>query len=383
MCHFPEKIVKMLRLVYRFLLYDKPKSIGIILGIIISTFLVGQQTGIFLFLTGSMSALVDNSETDIWVVDNRTTNANALGEIDVRVGRQIESFPGVKKTHPLIVAGGLAKFQGGKSSPVTIIGSQPPHFKGGPYRILQGRLTDLLEAGAISTDFFNKKELNGADIGTSFEISGNRVQVVLLTKGARGFGANYIFTSIENARILGKIPRTKVNAFLVDIEKGSNPDLICRQINASIFGVRAWEKDMFSQKTVVTILSTSGIALSVGTLIVFAVISGMIIIGLTMYSAAVDRIKDYGTLKAIGASNNTITRFILFQAIIFACIGYAIGIFFIEGFRSGISQSGIIFHYTPLIKVGFFLITMFIAFGGALFAMRRIGKLEPASVFRT
>ena len=73
----------MFRYALRFIRYDKPKSIGVIIGIIISVFLVGQQTGIFLFLTGAMSSLVDNTQADIWVVDNRTTNVNSLGQIDV------------------------------------------------------------------------------------------------------------------------------------------------------------------------------------------------------------------------------------------------------------------------------------------------------------
>ena len=85
----------MLRTALRFITYDKPRSIGVVLGIIISVFLVGQQTGIFLFLTGAMSSLVDNTEADLWIVDDKTTNANALGEIDVRVGRAVESLPGV------------------------------------------------------------------------------------------------------------------------------------------------------------------------------------------------------------------------------------------------------------------------------------------------
>jgi putative ABC transport system permease protein len=44
------------------------------------------------------------------------------------------------------------------------------------------------------------------------------------------------------------------------------------------------------------------------------VISGFFIIGLTLYSSAVDRIRDYGTLKAIGATNGYITRLILLQS---------------------------------------------------------------------
>ncbi|MGD2295251.1 MAG: ABC transporter permease, partial [Candidatus Aminicenantes bacterium] len=165
----------MFRFALQFIRFDKPKSIGVVLGIVISVFLVGQQTGIFLFLTGAMSALVDNTQADLWVVDNQTKNANALGQIDVRVGYQIESLAGIKKAYPLVIAGGLAKFQGGQSAPIQVVGIQPPRFTGGPWRIKKGVLTDLLEEGAVSVEYFERQNLNNARVGTEFEINGKRV----------------------------------------------------------------------------------------------------------------------------------------------------------------------------------------------------------------
>jgi len=373
----------MLRFAFRFISYDKPKSIGVVLGIVISTFLVGQQTGIFLFLTGAMASLVDNTQTDLWVVDNKTTNVNALGPIDVRIGHQLESIPGVRKAYPFIVAGGSAKFLGGRSAPVQIVGAQPPYFRGGPWRIVNGDLADLLDEGAVSVDIFDRKNLNNAGMGTSFEINGKRAVVAVESRGVRGFGGIFMFTTVTRAREFGRIPSSKVSAFLVETQTGADLQAIRDHINASIFGVRAWTKKDFSRATVSTILATSGIALSIGTLIIFATIAGMIIIGLTMYSAAVDRLRDYGTLKAIGADNRYIRKLIMAQALVFGLVGYGIAIFFIEGFRSGIAKSGILFDYSPEIKIGFFVITVLIALAGAVFAMRRIAKLEPASVFRT
>ena len=74
----------MLKYAWQFMKYDKAKSLGIVIGIIISIFLIGQQTGIFLFLTNAMKALVTNSQSDLWVVDSKTINANALGKLDIR-----------------------------------------------------------------------------------------------------------------------------------------------------------------------------------------------------------------------------------------------------------------------------------------------------------
>jgi len=372
----------MLRYALRFISYDKPKSIGVILGIVISTFLIGQQTGIFLFLTGAMSALVTNTQADIWVVDNQTTNANALGPVDIRIGRQVESFPGVHKAYPLVITGGTAKFRNGQSQPVSLVGIQAPAFRGGPWGIGSGDLASLMEEGAVSVEFFERKNLNNAGLGTNFEINGRRVFVALVTKGVRGFGGNYVFTTIDRARALSQLSSNKVNAFLVDVEPGQDPALVRDKINSGLYGARAWTKDDFAKTTVSTVLATSGIALSIGTLIIFATFAGMIIIGLTMYSAAVDRLRDYGTLKAIGADNRYIRRLILTQALLFALTGYGISIVLIEGFRKGIANSGIVFQYSLAIKAAFFVITILIALGGALFAMRRLAKLEPASVFR-
>ena len=373
----------MLKFALQFIKFDKPKSIGVILGIVISVFLVGQQTGIFLFLTSAMSALVDNTDTDLWVVDNQTENANALGQIDVRIGYQIESLPGIEKAYPVVIAGGLAKFYGGRSAPIQVIGVQPPRFVGGPWRIQEGTLTDLLEEGAVSVEFFERQNLNNASVGIQFEINGRRVFAAVETLGVRGFGATFIYTTIDRARELTAMPRTMASAFLVDVQEGEDPAVKRDIINSQIFGIRAWTKEEFSKATVSTILSTSGIAFSVGTLIIFAAIAGFFIIGLTMYSAAVDRLRDYGTFKAIGADNLYIRNLILTQALLFSLVGYALAIVLIEGFRGGIANSGIFFDYSLIIKISFFAITLVISLGGAFFAMRRIAKVEPASVFKS
>jgi len=373
----------MFRFALRFLIYDKPKSIGVILGIIISTFLIGQQTGIFIFLTDAMSSLIDNTQADIWVVDNRATDISSLSQIDIRIGNQVQSIPGVKRAYPLIIAGGTARFREGKSAQVTLIGSQPSYFKGGPYRIKEGQLSDLLQGGAVGTDMFDAENLNNIKVGDSFEINGKRVHLVLQTKGARGFGSTYVFSTVSRVRSLGKIPVTKASVFLVDIELGVETAEVCERINTHIPGIRAWTKDEFSRSTVMTILSSSGIAFSIGTLIIFASVAGLVIIGLTMYSAAMERLRDYGTLKAIGANNHYIRNLILYQAFFFGLTGYGIGILLLEGFRSGVAKSGVLFNYSTPLKIVFFLITLAISFGGAAFAMRRIRKLEPASVFRS
>lgn len=169
---------------------------------------------------------------------------------------------------------------------------------------------------------------------------------------------------------------------MVNIVNIKEIDIVVNSINQTVPGIRAWAAPELASSSVKKILASSGIALSTGTLIIFALIAGFFIIGLTMYSSALDRLKDYGTLKAIGASNTYISKLILTQALLFTVVGFLIGLGFLEGFRIGVAKSGLIFSFSPLVLLIMFSTIALISLSGASFALSRIRSVEPAAVFR-
>lgn len=373
----------MLRTAFKFIRYDRAKSLGALAGIVISVFLVGQQAGIFIFLTDAMRSIVDNNKGYIWVTDETTTNANQLSQLDVRKGYEIASLPGVERAYPVVIAGAGAKFTNGTTSGFSLIGSEAPAFVGGPWRLYTAKPQDMVPEGAVLTDFYDANALGNLKPGDYFEINGKKVYNAGLTRGARSFGGGLLaFTTIERARYLANVPTNRVSFYLVKPKAGISESAVIQQINRSITGVRAWNAQELSTTTVKTVLATNGIAASFGSLIGFAIISGLVIIGLTLYSAAIDRIKDYGTLKAIGATNGYVSRLILTQALLFALVGYVVGRLLVEGFRQGIAQSGTLFFFPVWFEYTLFVVTILISLGGSVFAIRRINSLEPATVFR-
>ena len=147
----------MLKTALQFIWYDKPKSIGALAGTILSVFLIGQQAGIFIFLTNAMAAYVRLAPEYIWVVDSKTTNSGALTPLDIRVGKELESIEGVYKAYPIVLAAGSAKFSNGKSSGMNLFGVQYPEFAGFPKSIPSDNPTLLIQDGAIITDFFDSE----------------------------------------------------------------------------------------------------------------------------------------------------------------------------------------------------------------------------------
>jgi putative ABC transport system permease protein len=297
----------------------------------------------------------------------------------------VQGITGVKEAFPIIIAGASCNYENGTSGAITLIGVDAGHINAVLNKgiIKAGNTADLQLDGAVSGEYFEKKNLGGnIDLRTNFEINGKRAFFVLQTKGFRGFGSSFCVTTIERARFYSNQSVNTISAVLVNVEPGKNIDTVAANINSSIYGIHAWPSDKLASSSVKKILSSSGIALSTGTLIIFALIAGFFIIGLTMYSSALDRLKDYGTLKAIGAGNNYISRLILTQALLFSIVGFLIGFLLLDGFRRGVAGSGLIFSFSPLMLLGMFTIIGLISLGGASFALSRIRGVEPAAVFR-
>ena len=375
----------MLKIAWKFIRFDKAKSIGVIVGILISTFLIGQQLGVFFFLSGLMGALATDVKSDIWVVDSKTDDVNQLGRLDIRNLRSVQGIDGVKEAFPLIITGASCIFKNGTSGAITLLGVDENHLNAllSADKILAGNLSDLQLDGAVSAEFFEKKNLGGnIDLRTNLEINGKRAFFVLQTKGFRGFGSSFCVTPIERARFFSNQSATAISAVLVNVENPKEIDAVVARINQNIFGLRAWPSQELASSSVKKILASSGIALSTGTLIIFALIAGFFIIGLTMYSSALDRLKDYGTLKAIGAGNKYISKLILTQAMLFTIVGFAVGLALLEGFKIGVAKSGLIFSFSPLVLIGMFSTIGLISLSGASFALSRIRSVEPAAVFR-
>ena len=367
--------------------FDLPKSIGIVVGIVISIFLIGQQLGTLGFLMRLMGGIIDNSNADtseIWIIDNTTNNVNILAPIDQRIVQEVQSIPGVEHSIGIVTTNAIATFRDGRTASVTLVGSDGPFFIAGPKeeKIIAGNLQDLNQSDAISAEYFSSKSLMvPLNINQTIEINGKSAVVKVQTKNIQGFGSDLVYSSLINTRYYADFPPDKVSAVCVKLKDDAKIQSVVNHINSTFTGVKAWDKEELKKSSVKEILLTSNMGVSFGSLIVFATVSGFFIIGLTLYSSALDRMQDYGTLKAIGASNNYVSALILTQAFLFSIIGFTIAFILLLLFKNGVANAGLTINFSIDLVLFLLGITLFISVGGSLFAVRKIRKLEPASVF--
>lgn len=377
----------MIATAFKFIKFDKPKSVGIIVGIVISIFLIGQQMATLFFLTDLMGGLEIHSnseENDIWVIDELSRNVNALNRIDSRLTQEVRSIEGVDKSFPVLITQVPATFKDGKTASVLLVGSEAPTFIGGPRSTIVsgGTIQDLSGSGNISVEYFNVKVWNtDLKLNDQFEINKKKATIKVTTKFAQGYGGNYVYTSLQNARFFSNIPSDKISVVVIRPKKGANVQKIIDTINGTFMGVAAWKAGDIRDITINEILVKTNTGTSFGSLVIFAIISGFFIIGLTMYSSVLDRIQDYGTLKAIGATNGYLSKLILMQAFLYGIAGFIIAYLLLILFKEGVQSSGMILKFDFIFTVSLLAVTLMMSIGGSLIAVFKIRKLEPASVF--
>ncbi|MEA5043095.1 MAG: ABC transporter permease, partial [Petrimonas sp.] len=169
---------------------------------------------------------------------------------------------------------------------------------------------------------------------------------------------------------------------IVTVKDESKIDHVIEQINAVAPDLRAWRSEKLNNATVINVMTANNMGMSFGTLVIFAIVSGFFIIGLTMYSATYDRIKDYGTLKAIGATSHYITLLVMTQSFIYAVLGFAVSLILLIVTKFGMAKAGLIISLSPQFLAFLFFVTLIIAVASSMFSIQKLKKVEPSSVFR-
>jgi putative ABC transport system permease protein len=105
---------------------------------------------------------------------------------------------------------------------------------------------------------------------------------------------------------------------------------------------------------------------------------------MVIYSATIERQREYGVLKAMGAHNGVLYRTVVAQALVVASVGAFVGV----GLAAGIAQ--LIMALWPQFMIvlepaaiGWALLSgLVMALAAALIPVRAIAGLAPAEIFR-
>ena len=369
----------------RNLFHDKVRLTVTLTGIVFALVLIVVQFGLFLGFTTTTSNNIDHSGVDAWVVSHGVRYFDTGKPFSERKYFQVLGTPGVAQAEKYVQAFAVWKRADGRTENIQIIGFNPDTGVGGPWNIAEGKIADLKQDDAVMIDEIYKKKLGVEKIGDRVEITGHRARVVGFTQGIRSFTTSpFVYTSFKNALNYpsGRMNQDQTTYILVKAEPGVTPKELKQRLELRVRDVDVYTTSEFSRSTRFYWMFTTGAGLAVLIAAAMGLIVGVVVVAQTIYATTMDHLKEYGTMKAMGASNGYLYRVIIEQAVISAAVGYVLAMI-VSQFVVRVSSKGGAAILLPLsFGVAMFFLAVAMCIVAAFVSINKLTKLDPAMVFK-
>jgi putative ABC transport system permease protein len=341
------------------------------------------QSGLLVGFATTASSLIDHAGADVWIAARGTPNVDQAMPITERRRFQALAIPGVAAADKLLVQFAQWQRPDGASETVNLVGFDVDRRIGAPWNIVAGSIEALKAPDTIIIDVLYREKLGVQRLGDAVEINGHRARVVGFSEGIRAFTQSpYVFASFKTAQTYAGLAEDKTKFVLVSLAPGADAAAVQRALGERMPGVHSVTARDFSAATRTYWLFTTGAGMALVLAAALGLLVGVIVVAQTLYASTIDRLPEYATLRAMGASTRYLNAIIIRQALISAALGYAAGLAvagaIVAAARNG---SAALLLPWPLVT-GLAAVTLAMCVAAALISMRKVTTVCPTSVFR-
>jgi putative ABC transport system permease protein len=254
---------------------------------------------------------------------------------------------------------------------VVLVGStlgQP----GGAWALARGRAPAADNEVAIDRVLAAKHDLG---LGDRLAVADRSFRVVGISRHA-GFMTGYVFVTHRAVETLLGAPG-KTSAILVGTSQSA-------AVRAGLTGSGLTVVDTPALRRTMVELNTKVFGSPLRLMVAIAFAAGVLIVALTVYAQVAERRREYGIVKALGASGCRLVALALVQTLVLTGLGLAAGGLLLAGGRTLLGwarpQFEVVIIPTLLAQaVGAALVMALLA---AIIPARRLAHLDPASAYR-
>ena len=343
-------------------------ALAVMLILLLNGFLEGMNRQITSYLTYSPGSLV--------VAQKGVRNLlGASSLLPPGAAAEAMAVPGVAEVIPVLSQFVILDLHG-KKQPAYLIGYEPERG-GGPWKITSGREPQTDREMVFDRVLAERHELR---IGDTFKVMGQDFTIVGLSDGTTSWMTSFFFIQKSAAESLLRAPGATSFLLIIPDDAMASSDILQRL--DTLPGVNALTKEEMAANDLNLFAKVFSTPLKLMVGIAFLV--GALIVGLVIYTATVERQREYGVLKAIAASNRVLYQVVVTQALVAALAGALAGLLLTYGAAQWIMAIRPQFLITldPQNVIQAFAAGLGMALMAALFPARMVAGLAPAEVFR-
>ena len=202
---------------------------------------------------------------------------------------------------------------------------------GGPFHYLQGGPFQGADDALVDEVFARSHRVKAGD---SIEIMNNKFRIAGVVEPGKGAR---VFVPIDTMQdLLGA--QGKASVFYLKLDSPGNADAVVNEIK-NVPGMETYvATSMAYYLSMMTPSNYPGLPIFIDSVIGISVIVGFIVIFQAMYTAVMERTREIGILKSLGASKLYIVNVVLRETILLAIAGIVLGVLVSLGARVGIIE---------------------------------------------
>lgn len=360
----------------RNLFQDKTRLVLSIGGVALAVMLILVLKGFLAGMNRQITSYLDRSPGSIVVAQEDVVNLlGATSLLPDGILQKAESIRGVDEAIPILSQFIILDLHG-KKQPAYMVGYEPDRG-GGPWELIAGR-----EPRSKREIVFDRvlADRHGLILGDQVEVMGKDFTIVGLSNGTTSWMTSFFFVRKDAVEEL-LLASGATSFLLLTTSEGADLDGILRRLN-NLSDVNALTKRQMAANDLKLFakIFSAPLRLMVG----IAFLVGTMIVGLIIYTATVERQREYGVLKAIGAKNGVLYRIVLTQALVASLAGASLGILLANGAARWImaARPQFLIVFDPLDSGQALLAGLGMAIIASIFPTRVVARLAPAEVFR-
>ena len=384
------------KLAYRNLIHDRVSLFVTLVGIMFSVVLIAVMCSIYLGMGACIVAVMDHIDADLWVVPEGTKSFDlSLGLLKGREKHAALSTPGVHSANYIFISlidwrrlskrgiGSGCATETGRCGSVSalLVGTDTAVNKSLPWDIVDGTVADLSTPNAVVVDKIYFPELGVEHTGDQAEINGSQVTVKAVTQGIRSFTTlPYIFAGIDVARTLVGAEAEQASYTLVRVAPGSDVEAVRKSLQARLPDDEVVTHQDLRQRSHDYWLFNTGAGAGLIAGMVLSVVVGIVVVAQTLYASTKEHLNEFATLRALGASSGFVCKVILWQAVLSAIIGFALGMV-VSQIVIYLLSSVLPILMTFNLAWGLLALTIIMCIIAAVSAIFKVIRIDPAVVF--
>jgi putative ABC transport system permease protein len=367
--------------------HERSRYASGVLAVTFSAVLIALQCGLLLGLFKITSLPIDRTTADLWVGSTAVPSVDLGKPIPTSYLSRVQGLPGVTSVELYIANFATFTKPVGGTDLCFLLGSNIEPDAAGAATLLTREQLDLLtEPDTIIVDESDLKRLGFLDNPDGkAKINGKEVTLVGTVRGMKGLAGSWVFCSLYTARhLLGfLLPPDHVTYLLARCESPERARQIAGALRDQYGGdMGAYTSGEFvvRSKRYWLFRTKAGIALGYAALL--GLIVGAVITAQTLYSATTANAKEFAILLALGIPRRRISRMVFQQSFWVGVVGIALAYPVCYGLRMAAKQVSADVDLRWEVLLGTALVTLVMALGSGLFALRSVRRIEPMSLLR-